>query len=286
MDKSTNFSGQPILTQLLNFLDKSKISKSSKALGADKYVKRFISYKHVVVMLSAAFESYKSIRETVLGLLSNAHRLQHLGLDYVVRRSTLSEANARRTPEIFADTYYDTYKRSSGSLADSYLSKTDMKRLYIMDSTTISLFKDILKGVGRNPDNGKKKGGINSHTIIFCSRMLNYHRTPSFSLTRNMWATPQYEVFTLKRIWYVTRLKDNILYNARQEFDIPDDADSSVLKDEEIELYYGKNKTERHLSMRIVPTGIPRMTGCSSSLPTTWTFRQRISPRFIKKDGK
>ena len=35
-----------------------------------------------------------------------------------------------------------------------------------MDSTTISLFKDILRGVGRNPKEGKKKGGIKAHTII------------------------------------------------------------------------------------------------------------------------
>ena len=148
MGKGTDFSGQPIFTQLLNLLDKSKISKASKALGADKYVKRFTSYKHIVVMLFVAFEGYNSIRETVLGLLSNAHRLGHLGLDYVVRRSTLSEANARRTPDIFAPAYYDTYQRYSGSLADSSLSKQDMKRLYIMDSTTITLFRNILKGVG------------------------------------------------------------------------------------------------------------------------------------------
>ena len=44
--------------------------------------------------------------------------------------------------------------------------KKDLMRLYIMDSTTITLFKDILKGVGRNPENGKKKGGIKAHTII------------------------------------------------------------------------------------------------------------------------
>jgi len=49
----------------------------------------------------------------------------------------------------------------------------------------------------------------------------------------------------------VTRLKDNALYQARKEFDIPDDADSGVLKDELIELSYGKNKTEKHLSRRI-----------------------------------
>ena len=56
MGKGTNFSGQPIFTQLLNLLDKSKISKASKALGADRYVKRFTSHKHIVVMLFVAFE--------------------------------------------------------------------------------------------------------------------------------------------------------------------------------------------------------------------------------------
>ncbi|MCW1734764.1 IS4 family transposase [Anaerorudis cellulosivorans] len=271
MGKGTNFSGQPIFTQLLNLLDKSKISKASKALGADKYVKRFTSHKHIVVMLFVAFEGYNSIRETVLGLLSNAHRLGHLGLDYVVRRSTLSEANARRTPDIFAQVYYDTYQRYSGSLADSSLSKQDMKRLYIMDSTTITLFKNILKGLGRNPDNGKKKGGIKAHTIIrsednrpcfiryteaakhdhLLLKEVNLPEDSILCFDKGYVDYAQYEVFTRKRIWYVTRLKDNALYQARKEFDIPDDADSGVLKDELIELSYGKNKTEKHLSRRI-----------------------------------
>lgn len=34
----------------------------------------------------------------------------------------------------------------------------------------------------------------------------------------------QYEVFTGKKIWYVTRLKGNALYESKQEFDIPDEA--------------------------------------------------------------
>jgi len=50
------------------------------------------------------------------------------------------------------------YNNNASDLADS--------RFYIMDSTTFSLFKDILRGVGRNPKEGKKKGGIKAHTII------------------------------------------------------------------------------------------------------------------------
>lgn len=42
-----------------------------------------------------------------------------------------------------------------------------MKRFQIIDSTTITLFSNILfKGVGRHPKTGKKKGGIKVHTVI------------------------------------------------------------------------------------------------------------------------
>ena len=34
-----------------------------------------------------------------------------------------------------------------------------------MDYTSITLFKDIFKGNGHNPLQGKKKGGIKAHTI-------------------------------------------------------------------------------------------------------------------------
>ena len=42
-----------------------------------------------------------------------------------------------------------------------------MKRLQIIDSTTISLFSNLLfKGVRRHPKSEKKKGGIKVHTVI------------------------------------------------------------------------------------------------------------------------
>ena len=70
---------------------------------------------------------------------------------------------------MFEDIYMTVYQKHSRFLADSRLTDKDLKRLYIMDSSTISLFKDILKGVGRNPKSGKKKGGIKAHTIIKAS---------------------------------------------------------------------------------------------------------------------
>lgn len=272
MGKSTNFSGQPILNQLLMYLDKGQIRKISKSHGGERYVKKFCSYNHVVVMLFVALEGYQSIREVIVGLLSNANKLGHLGLGYLVRRSTLSEANHRRSSKIFGEIYMEVYLRNRSSLTDSRLSDSDMKRLYIMDSTTITLFKDILKGVGRNPLQGKKKGGIKAHTIIKASEnipcLIRYsaavrhdhtflsevHALPKGSIItfdKGYVDYAQYEAFTQARIWYVTRLKDNAVYEARKEYDLPDNAPSAVLKDEQIVLHYGEKKNQEHHARRI-----------------------------------
>lgn len=119
-----------------------------------------MTYHHVVVMLFVTIEGFHSLKETIPGLLANAHKLSHLGLSYLVRRSTFSEANGRRSSNVFGEIYMSCYRKHARTLADSRLSDGDIKRLYIMDSTTISLFKDILRGVGRNPKAGKKKGAL------------------------------------------------------------------------------------------------------------------------------
>jgi hypothetical protein len=41
-----------------------------------------------------------------------------------------------------------------------------LKHFHAFDPTTISLFSDVLKRVGRNPkDDGKKKGGLKVHML-------------------------------------------------------------------------------------------------------------------------
>jgi hypothetical protein len=246
-------------------------------------------------MLFVAIEGYHSLRETILGLLANTHKLSNLGLSYLVRRSTFSEANARRSSDVFGDIYMSTYRENSRYLADSRLSDADMRRLYIMDSTTISLFKDILRGVGRNPKGGKKKGGIKAHTIIkasenvpcliryseavrhdhmFLEELHNLAPGSIITFDKGYVDYAQYESFTISQIWYVTRLKDNALYQAREEYDIPDDADSGVLKDEEIILYYGDNKKQEHRARRITYWD-DETRGYLSLLPTILNFQPR-----------
>jgi hypothetical protein len=56
-------------------------------------------------------------------------------------------------------------KKYSFILSDSRIQIALGKNIKIVDSTTISLFKDILKCVGRKAINGKA-GGIKSHSVI------------------------------------------------------------------------------------------------------------------------
>ena len=82
--------------------------------------------------------------------------MNHFGMNYMVRRSTLSNANARRNPAFFDAVYKALYEHHSPLLADSRPLKALKGSLFIMDSTTISLFSQIFRGTGLVAKNGKK----------------------------------------------------------------------------------------------------------------------------------
>ena len=56
-------------------------------------------------MISVAINGCQSIREAITGLLANAPQIGHLGLDCVIRRSTFSDANKRRSSDVFDKIY-------------------------------------------------------------------------------------------------------------------------------------------------------------------------------------
>ena len=271
MSKDKHFIGQPIFGQLLNFVDKGDIRRLAKSQQADRYIKKLDGLTHFITMLYAVIGGFDSLREVVISLLSNATKLSHLSINYSAKRSTLADANKRRASSFFGSIYKMLYTQYACVLSDSHLSKADMKRLYIMDSTTITLFKEILKGVGRNSKSGKKKGGIKAHTLIKASentpclirytgaathdhillKEINLAQGSIIVFDKGYVDYAAYEQFTDQGVWYVTKLKSNALYSSVQEIDIPDTADNGILIDEIIELRYGKGKELVHTARRI-----------------------------------
>lgn len=170
MSKSTHFSGQPLYSQIIRLLDKTKILKLSSELGGERYIKRFDCWTHTVVMLYAVIMRFDSLREITASLHAEARKLSHLGISIMTSRGTLSDANKRRSEAVFECIYRDLYAKYHNQLSSDSHSRKEpkwMKRLQIIDSTTISLFSNLIfKGVGRHPKTGKKKGGIKVHTVI------------------------------------------------------------------------------------------------------------------------
>lgn len=266
MNKSKNFSGQPIIKQVLNFLDAKDIYRTAKKHNSDRYTKKFMTYDHLVTMIFAVISGCSSLREVTSIMLACEGKINHLGLRDFPKRSTLSDANKRRSAEVFADIYAGLYKRYHRFLSDSRTREPAIKNLKIVDSSTIALFSDILRGVGRNPLNGKKKGGIKMHTMInamedvpclikFSDAATHDHMfLKELDLKKGSYVVfdkgyidyQQYQQWTLDGIYFVTRQKSNARYTSIEEFDIPDNVDDAVLKDEKITLT-DKDGNEFHL---------------------------------------
>ena len=217
-------------------------------------------------MVFTAISGCNSLRELSSIMLACEGKINHLGIKFFPRRSTISDANKKRSSTVFADIYYRLYERYKHFLSDSSPKNAEIKDLKIVDSTTISLFSDILKGVGRNPMNGKKKGGIKMHTMIntledvpclirFTSAATHDHvflkdlelKKGSFVVFDKGYNDyQQYLQWTLDAVYFVTRQKDNAVYTSLEEFDIADDIDPGVLKDERIRI----EKDDKSIELR------------------------------------
>ena len=237
MGKSTYFTGQPVYSQLLKLLDKGKIKEISlQTLGSERYVKKFDGYTHLVVMLFGVLKHFDSLRELEIGMKAEANKLHHLGIDYLVKRSSLSEANKRRSQEFFSKVYAYLLERYAPFLTDSRPSREEKeweKLLYMMDSTTISLFDNILKGVGRHPKSGKKKGGMKVHTVMkyqvgvpmvvqltsaakhdhYLLKEVHLPKDSTLAMDRAYIDYAQFQRLTEEGVCYVTKMKKNLRYS-------------------------------------------------------------------------
>ena len=105
MNKSKNFSGQPIISQVLKFIPASIIARTAKKQMSDRYYKRFKTSDHLVTMIFATLSGSSSLREVSSIMLACEGKINHLGLSNYPKRSTLSDANKKRSNSVFAAIY-------------------------------------------------------------------------------------------------------------------------------------------------------------------------------------
>jgi len=226
---------------LINMIDKQKVMDFSKNVGGEKYIKSFDAWQHLLIMLFAVIKRLDSLREITAATYPEIRKFNHLGMTSLPRRSTLSDANARRPDIVFEEVYRDLYKTYKDELsADSRKRQVPkwLNRLQIMDSTTISLFSNLIfKGVGRHPKTGKKKGGIKVHTIIhaneevpsdiqftsaashdsFMLKPSHYGKGDILAVDRAYIDYEKFEEMSQNGVIYVTKMKKNLKYGIEDE---------------------------------------------------------------------
>ena len=277
MGKNTEIKlvGQPILCQVLKLVDKISFNKQVKKHKSDRYYKAFKAWPHFVTMMFGILSRCDSMAETCDSLRAISGKLNHLGLEKSPAKSSAGDGLRNRDNVFFESLYYDLIERYRSFLSDSRTLGLTVKELYIVDSTTIRLFSDILKGVGRNPkNNGKKKGGLKVHMLIDAlqqvgkfmkiteakmhdKNFLKELELPEFSMVLFDKAYNYYKQFadwTTKNIYFVTRQKSNAIYEVIENLftQTLNPKQAGVLKEEIIQLSYKIKKEIHTLTLRRV----------------------------------
>lgn len=272
MSKSNHFSTKSVFGQLISLIDDSLVRKEVKKCGSDRYTKRFTTKDHLISMLFCSFSKCTSLREISGAMLGLSGKTAGFQLHHIPKRSTLSDANKKRDVLVFENIYHGLLKQYGSFLSDSRIKTVINKQVKIFDSTTISLFKDILEGVGRNPKTGKKKGGIKVHTVVNADEIvpemvwfseakkhdhnflekLKCDDNTIYVFDKGYNDYKAFEHFTNHKTGFVTRIKDNASYLKIEELDIEERIHNGVLKDELIEFEVKKGKEISKLRLRKV----------------------------------
>ena len=202
------------------------------------------------------------------------HKLNHLGMTYCPRKSTLADANKSRRCDVFESIYQNIYQSLRKSLPDSRRNNTWYKRLYILDATSISLFKEILKnGGGRTPSSGKRKGGIKVHSLIKadedvpCFVRLTSGATHDVTFIKGLKLPAgsvltfdkgyinytQYELWTTQKVSWVTRLKQTASFTIIDQNKVGEKSKRmGIVKDQNVLLGYRQRPSDKQINARMI----------------------------------
>ncbi|NCP83830.1 MAG: IS4 family transposase [Bacteroidetes bacterium] len=272
MSKSNYFSGKSVFGQLISLIDDKIIKSCVKECDSDRYTKKFKTKDHLISMLFCSFAKCNSLREISGAMLGLSGKTEHFQLNHIPKRSTLSDANKNREVEVFEKIYHKLLQLYGSVLSDSRIKEVIKKQVKIFDSSTISLFKEIMACVGRNPKNGKKKGGIKIHTVInadeivpslvwFSPATTHDHRfleklkcddNTIYVFDKGYNDYKAFKHFSEQKTGFVIRIKDNANYEIIEDIEVSEKIHSGVLEDQIIEIEVNVNKEISKLKLRKV----------------------------------
>lgn len=267
--------GQPIFKQIIDFIPKDKFDMLVREHKSDRYYKTFDSWTQLITILFGILSRCDSMGEICDGMRGLGGKLNYFSLDSSPAKSTAGDGLRGRDEAFFKEVYFMLLEHFKPLLSVSRIDNTSFSKLFIFDSTTIRLFSDVMKGVGRNPKNdGKKKGGLKVHMMIDA-----HSDTPNFvkiseakqhdkNFLKDLQLAPhsmivfdraynhylQFAKWTTQQVNFVCRLKSNAVYEVQEVLFKQEllNGQSGVLLEEHIHLNYKEEKENKTLCLRKV----------------------------------
>ncbi len=258
-----------LFSQLLHHFPRTEFAQLVAKHQAERHAKGFTCWTQLVSMLFCHMAHADSLREICGGLACCLGKLKHLGISKAPNKSTLSYANKHRPAALYEELFWTMADRfrKSGGLGSRKRKFRFKNKLLSLDSTTISLCLSLFPWAQFR----RAKGGVKVHVLLDHDDYM-----PSFALiteakrhdrtvARRFRLQPgsivafdrAYNDYTLFSLWiengifFVTRQKENAVYEVVEERDIPQYR--SILSDQIIRLT-GVKAEEKcpHLLRRIV----------------------------------
>lgn len=254
--KSTKKSATPLLKQLLDLIPKHIFVDAVSRFNSDKGCSTYMTYDHFVAVTFGQLNKCLSLREINLGLGVDTTLLKDLGLNQSPAKSTMSDGNAKRDWRVFEYIYFELIKYYKGvfSKQSGYkeIVEIEGKSIKLVDATIITVCLSLFDWAKYRT----AKGGIKIHTSldektllpdiinISKAKLSDRRGVDDFRYEKDTIVVDDRGYFDFKlfkiRIddqnYLVTRIKSNTDYQSIEEYDLPEDKDFEILKDEKIML--------------------------------------------------
>lgn len=241
-----------LFSQLLHHFPRNEFAQLVVKHQAERRAKGFTCWTQLVSMLFCHMAHADSLREICGGLACCIGKLKHLGISKAPNKSTLSYANRHRPASLFEELFWTMADRfrQSGGLGRRKTKFRFKNKLLSLDSTTISLCLSLFPWAQFR----RAKGGVKVHVLLdhddympsfaLITEAKRHDRTVAHQFTLKPGSIvafdKAYNDYTLFSRWtengifFVTRQKENTVYEVVEERDIPQYR--SILSDQIIRL--------------------------------------------------
>ncbi|MEX0595268.1 MAG: IS4 family transposase, partial [Candidatus Paceibacterota bacterium] len=262
---------KPVIRQIIDLIPRFLLARSINRYQSDKYCHKYKTYDQLVALLFGQLCKCSTLEDISVGIGVSETFISDLGLAQSPAKSTMSDGNKKRNWQVFEHLFnsllnhYQTALKSNTN--QQVIQEVKDETILIRDSSTISLCLSMFDWAKFRT----AKGGIKIHTQwdeammlpnLVCISDAAVHDSKGFEQVIFAKGTI---IIEDKGYWdfgvirdrikaeniFVTRIKDNTIYEVIEELELPENNDQHILIDELIHLT-GKKATDIGLETEVL----------------------------------